>query len=120
MLQKEVAKFIGVTEDCVTLWENNRSKPMVKYYPKIIEFLGYFPFEIDISSFAGKIKYYRYINGFTQEDLARNLGINESTIFHYEKGTHKPNGRIRQILSLLLSEVDRHISINPEKSCIYT
>ncbi|WPV67565.1 helix-turn-helix transcriptional regulator [Chitinophaga sp. LS1] len=109
MLQKEVANFIGVTEDCVTLWENNRSNPTVKYYPKIIEFLGYFPFEIDTSSLAGKIKYYRYVNGFSQEDLAKNLGVNESTVFHYEKGTHKPKGRLRHILSFLLSEVDRHI-----------
>ncbi|WPV63998.1 helix-turn-helix transcriptional regulator [Chitinophaga sp. LS1] len=106
MLQREVANFIGVTEDCVTLWENNRSNPMVKYYPKIIEFLGYFPFQIDISSLAGKIKYYRYIKGVTQEDLAKNLGVNESTVFHYEKGTHKPKGRLRQVLSLLLSDID--------------
>ncbi|WP_343693724.1 helix-turn-helix transcriptional regulator [Chitinophaga sp.] len=106
MLQREVASFIGVTEDCVTLWENNRSNPMVKYYPKIIEFLGYFPFQIDISSLAGKIKYYRYIKGFTQEDLAKKLGINESTVFHYEKGTHKPKGRLRQVLSLFLSDID--------------
>ena len=106
MLQKEVADFIGVTEDCVTMWENNRSKPMVKYYPKIIEFLGYFPFEIDISCLAGKIKYYRYIKGFSQEDLAENLGVNESTVFHYEKGSHKPKGRLLHILTLILSEVD--------------
>ena len=68
--------------------------------------MGYFPFQIDTSSFASKIKYYRFINGFTQENLAKNWGVNESTVFNYEKGTNKPNGRLRQILSLLLSDPD--------------
>ncbi|MBK8684321.1 MAG: helix-turn-helix transcriptional regulator [Bacteroidetes bacterium] len=39
LLQKEVAKIIGVTEDCITYWENGRSKPMKKYQLRIESFL---------------------------------------------------------------------------------
>jgi ribosome-binding protein aMBF1 (putative translation factor) len=39
LLQKEVAIIIGVTEDCITYWENGRSKPMKKYHHKIEGFL---------------------------------------------------------------------------------
>ena len=39
LLQKEVAKIIGVSEDCITYWENGRSKPMKKYHQHIEIFL---------------------------------------------------------------------------------
>src|SRR5665647_3168855 len=50
LLQKDVANVIGVCEDSITFWENNRSIPSVMYYPKIIQFLGYVPFDVDSST----------------------------------------------------------------------
>lgn len=44
LTQKDIAKIIGVSEDCITYWENGRSKPQKRYYYKIIELLGYDPF----------------------------------------------------------------------------
>jgi DNA-binding XRE family transcriptional regulator len=44
MFQKQLANLIGVSEDTITNWENNRAQPHIRNYPKIIEFLGYFPF----------------------------------------------------------------------------
>ena len=41
--QKDVAKIIGVTEDCIYRWEKNKTYPFISYWPKIIEFLGYDP-----------------------------------------------------------------------------
>ncbi|MEI6575087.1 MAG: helix-turn-helix transcriptional regulator [Bacteroidota bacterium] len=41
LLQKDVAKMLGVTEDTVTNWENNRSIPMKKLRLEIINFIGY-------------------------------------------------------------------------------
>lgn len=39
LYQKEVALLIGVSEDSVTLWENNRVRPQKKYLDKIEAFL---------------------------------------------------------------------------------
>jgi len=39
LLQKDVAKLIGVTEDCITNWEKNRNKPQKKYYEQVYSFL---------------------------------------------------------------------------------
>jgi DNA-binding XRE family transcriptional regulator len=39
LLQKEVATLIGVTEDCITNWENNRFKPQKRYLHAINLFL---------------------------------------------------------------------------------
>lgn len=93
LLQKDVAERIGVCEDSVTLWENNRNEPSVGYLPKIINFLGYEPFEIDTSTLGGQIKLYRYQNGLSQADLAKILEINESTVFQYENGRHIPSAK---------------------------
>ena len=39
LLQKDVARIIVVTEDSITNWEKNRSKPMKRYHSKILAFL---------------------------------------------------------------------------------
>lgn len=102
LLQKDVAKLIGVCEDSITLWENNRNEPSIIYYPKIIKFLGYVPFDVDSSTLGGQLKLYRYLHGFSQEELARTLDINESTVFHYENNKHKPSPKtLRKFRSLL-------------------
>lgn len=103
MLQKDVAHIIGVTEESIYNWENNRSEPAICYYPNIVKFLGYFPFEIDTNTLAGKIKMYRYIKGVSQETLAKELQLNESTIYYYENGKHKPLRKVLRKLIVLLS-----------------
>lgn len=90
LLQKDVAKIVGVCEDSITIWENNRSEPYVSYYPNIINFLGYVPFEVDVSTLGGQIKMHRFLHGLTQEQLALKLNINESTVYYYENNKHKP------------------------------
>jgi DNA-binding XRE family transcriptional regulator len=103
LFQKDVAKAIGVSDDSIRFWEKNRSVPQVCHYPKIIQFLGYIPFDVDISTFGGKIKLYRYCKGLTQEKLALKLNINESTVFSYENNKHKPTGETMRKLDVLIN-----------------
>lgn len=101
LLQKDLANIIGVCEDSITFWETNKSQPSINYYPSIIKFLAYIPFEVDDSTLGGKIKLYRFLNGLTQAQLAVKLNINESTVFHYEKNKHKPSPKIYKGLNYL-------------------
>lgn len=41
LLQKNVVEIFGVSVDCMTFWENNKSEPQIQYYPCILEFLGF-------------------------------------------------------------------------------
>lgn len=41
--QKDIALQFGVSDDCITYWENKRSEPQIHFYPKIIKFLGFVP-----------------------------------------------------------------------------
>lgn len=98
LLQKDVAVIFGVCEDTITGWENDRYTPQMAYYPEIIQFLGYSPFQTDTSTLGGRMKKYRIENGLSQEDLGKLIGVNESTIYAWEKGQHKPMRRKLRLL----------------------
>jgi len=101
MLQREVAEILEVTEDTITNWENNRGEPQIHYYPKIIQFLGYVPLDIDTSTLAGRMILYRHLKGIRQEELALELGIDASSVCRYEGG-HMPYKKI-------VGKIDEHL-----------
>ena len=90
LLQKDISIIIGVCESTITLWETNTVKPFYKYYPKILQFLGYWPFDFDETTLGGKIAKYQYMHGLSQKMLAKRLGIDESTLYNYKSNKHKP------------------------------
>jgi DNA-binding XRE family transcriptional regulator len=55
MLQKEAAKRFGITVCTVRNWEKNRSNPFLICVPKIIQFLGYTPYDTSNLDFGKKI-----------------------------------------------------------------
>lgn len=84
-----MAEIVGVTEDCITLWENNKADPTAKYVAKIIQFMGELP-PILPDTFAGKVKAYRYVHGLTHNQMGRLVGVNGSTVSAWETG-YLPN-----------------------------
>ena len=76
MLQREVAKELGVDTTTLEYWERNSSNPRPKYYAKIIEFLGYLPSILKESrSWGTTLLEYRTSNGISQMKLAKMIGI---------------------------------------------
>ena len=100
LLQKEVAARIGIDETSIYYWENNRVKPSLAHIPKIIEFLGYIPFKTTSTSLKEQIIIYRRLHGLTQKELAHLLGIDKTSIGHWERGEHWPS---KQLLDKLIS-----------------
>lgn len=89
LLQKDVAEFINVSEDIITNWENNLSEPQIRFYHKIIWFLGYYRFT-ENCALPYQIKKYRYIQGLTQNQFGEKVGVDGSTICNWETGETKP------------------------------
>jgi len=85
LLQKDVARIIKVSEDSVTYWENARSEPQIRYFPNIIKFLGYSPFQFDTTVFGEVIRKFRTENGLSYKQVGKLLGIDGSTIAAWEK-----------------------------------
>lgn len=84
-----MAEIVGVTEDCITLWENNKADPTANYAAKIIQFIDGLP-PILPDTFAGKVKGYRYVHGLTHAQMARLVDVDASTIGAWEAG-YLPN-----------------------------
>jgi len=73
--------------------------------PKVIEFLGYVPFEKEPETLGEKIVCYRQLKGMTQKELSRQLGIDPSTLACWERGNREPSGACRERLISFLDSL---------------
>ena len=80
LLQKEVAQRLGVDTASVTNWEKGHTSPRLHLIPRIIEFLGNVPFSGEGKSLGQHIVEMRRALGVRQEDLARQLSVDSSTL----------------------------------------
>lgn len=83
LTQEVAAKQIGVTRLGLCDWENAITEPTIEFYPAVISFLGFVPFEFEITV-PGQLKEYRYLNGLSQEALSKRIGIGAATIHRVE------------------------------------
>lgn len=85
LYQSEVGRHFKVSKDCVTNWENGRNEPMIIYYPRIIDFLGYDPFILDGKSTLGRqMTAYRITNGLSTKKFAKLIGISQYAVLAAE------------------------------------
>ncbi|MBI5241042.1 MAG: transcriptional regulator [Elusimicrobia bacterium] len=101
--QSEVAQILGVDHATITNWELSHTFPGVQYLPKIYDFLGYCPTApIKDRTLSQKIRLWRESLGLTQKQLAREAGVDESALHHWEAGRRRPTRRPRKRLSVFL------------------
>ena len=99
-----MAEIIGTDKCTIANWENNRFEPQIKFIPRILDFLGYTPKGLfEANSFSKEIRVYRQFHGITQKELAKQLGIDPSTIMDWENGKHKPTKKLTGKISTLKS-----------------
>ena len=104
LTQKRAAQQIGV----VTLWywEKNYRSPRVCLVPLVIRFLGYCPY-LPGQSFPEWLRACRMTLGLSQEQLAKDLGVDGSTVNGWEACQHKPTkkslSRVKKVLSEQIS-----------------
>jgi transcriptional regulator with XRE-family HTH domain len=103
---QQLARLLKVTEEAIVYWEYNRGKPKVYNYPKLIEVLGFLPFDIDTSTLGGKIIAYRYTKGLSRKKLSQLLGVDESTLKNWENNKYIPVVDIMQTLENLFKDSD--------------
>ncbi len=83
-------------------WEKGRCEPSVSMIPRIVDFLGYCPYEPPPETFGEKLAAARRRLGLTKSKLANRLGVDPGTLSRWEEGLKKPKGRLRVIVDLLL------------------
>lgn len=95
---------MGVSEACITLWENGNTTPQIKYSPKIIEFLGFNPYVVAGKSLGARVKNYRLLHGLSHKKLGAILGMDGGTISRWETGVFIPDSKTQTRLEKLLSK----------------
>lgn len=107
LLQKDVATYIGVTEEAVTYWETGFAIPQIQYAPKVIAFLGYNPYHFETGTLGGQIWYYRLLHGLSHKKLGKLLGVDAATISTWEANKFKPNKENLETINVLLKEIPK-------------
>lgn len=104
MSQAVVARSLGVVEDCITYWENYRSQPKISYYPRIVLFLGYSPWQFDTSTLQGRLKEYRYRYGLSYKKFGTIFGMDAAHVRKLEEGStvpfRKTIAKLEQLLTI--------------------
>jgi len=98
LFQRDVADRLGANEASVWNWEKNRSSPALRFVPRIIEFLGYTPDDTKPESLGQRIVAFRRLRGLTQKELARRLGVDQSTLAGWERGEHRPSRHLANLI----------------------
>jgi hypothetical protein len=84
MTQVALGALWGVDNNTITLWERGKASPLVQYYPAIITFLGYYPFDHEIESISGKLRQLRYCGGHTYVQCGTLLEVDQFTVRNWE------------------------------------
>jgi DNA-binding transcriptional regulator YiaG len=102
LLQGDVARMIGVSEDTITYWENGRTVPLISAIPAVIRFLGYNPYEVDTSTLGGKVKQYRLMKGLSLKNFAKLVHVDPSTVKSWEENEFIPaSANYRRLIDCL-------------------
>jgi len=83
LLQREVAVRLGVNASTYLLWEQDRSRPVIRRYPCILAFLGYDPFP-SATALPDRIAAQRRRLGLSVRAAAAKIGVDEGTFRRWE------------------------------------
>ncbi len=89
LLQREAAKRLGICHTAYLNWENGYAVPAVRFYPAIIQYLGYEPWPTP-SNLPEKLLSARRRRGLSVKRAARQVGVDEGTWTRWESGVRKP------------------------------
>ncbi len=81
--QIDVAKMIGCDEMTIVNWEKGHRSPRVNHLARVVEFLGFNPFQ-DGDTMAHRLVNHRKALGITQNEFARQIGVDPSTLSRWE------------------------------------
>ncbi len=97
------ASKFGVHPTTINSWQTGRQNPAAKHMPRVIDFLGYSPFDTNTYNLAERIVMLRKTCGLTGKNLARSLGVNVETVSRWETGQAVPSRRHQAELESLFA-----------------
>jgi len=118
LTQKQVAQNILKTSvDNIRNWETNRSQISLLFYPRVIDFINFCPYDASLP-LGLKLKERRNNLGLSIKKLSQILDINPCTIAYWERNEHKPSQRYIKILEDFLKSYSPTKPVAKRKSLI--
>lgn len=102
MTQKELANFLNVSEGTIRYWERGKGTPSSKSCKKIRMLINTSTETFKASNYANIIKQYRSKFNITQKELAKLIGVVESTINNWECKRCIPSFKFRKSIENLI------------------
>jgi len=99
LFQKDLAILLHTDTDTITNWEKNRCQPGFIYYPAIMDFLSYCPWE-HLQTWAERLDRYRIHQGLSQAQFASQLGVDPGTLARQLK--RKPSAYFKKKVAELM------------------
>lgn len=99
LTQHQVAETLNINKNFIYELELNKKKPTIYALHKVYLFLGYIPknLRVDKTTLQGKLFTHRIINGFTYSKIAKQIGLDKSTIARFERNEKFKNETIKKI-----------------------
>ena len=114
LTQKQTAEQLGVNPWTVLNWEKGHTEPPIESMPAIIQFLDYDPFPAP-KNIPERLLAKRRVMGWSINEAARQLGVDEGTWGAWEKGgvILYRNHRllVARLLDLPEGEVDQDMGV---------
>ncbi len=108
-----MAAEIGCSTASLAKWETGAATPDVRFWPKILAFLGYDP-RPEPEGFAGRIRAAREAKGLSKRELGGRLGLDPGTVGAWERGElRRPHPRMRRIFERWIASPARPRSARP-------
>lgn len=104
LYQREAADRIGVSVFTYSTWEKRGRAPKVWHWPPVINFLGY-DAHPRATTFGERIEAYRRRPGVTYLQLGQLVGVDQSTVQSWARGSHPPS-RKGHLLSGFLDKIE--------------
>lgn len=89
LFQRDLRTRFNLEKETYANWEKDRCHPVMRHWPGIIELLGYDP-NPEPKTLGEKLLAYRRRHGLSRKALARQLGVDEATLWRWEVGLREP------------------------------
>jgi transcriptional regulator with XRE-family HTH domain len=105
-LKRDVAARMHVNPSTIANWEKGRTEPPVAFWPRIMTFLGYCPYQ-QARSFGERLWLHRTHQGLSVRQLAKLLGVDSGSLSRWETGERRPCRHSRKAISAWIADSRR-------------
>jgi DNA-binding transcriptional regulator YiaG len=97
------ARLMAADPSVLRKWENEHRDPCVGVWPRILKFLGYYPYPT-AGNISAQVLMLRRIEGASTTQFGRHFGSNATTIKRWETGQLRPHPRAMPIIRAMLAK----------------